>query len=90
VEQSYQDALKMQSGSYSFEDFLNQLRTMRNMGGMSALRNMMPGMSSMINDDMLFRAEREIKSFENIVLAMTPEERSNPEILVPSVCSYVY
>jgi signal recognition particle GTPase len=47
-------------------------------------------MSSMINDDMLFRAEREIKSFENIVLAMTPEERSNPEILVPSVCSYVY
>ncbi|AHH14188.1 signal recognition particle protein [Borrelia hermsii] len=70
---------KIRKASFSFEDYLNQFKYMRNMGGISSLVGMFPGVSS----EMLGRSinERELKREEAIILSMTKKERLNPVIL---------
>ena len=62
------------------EDFLTAMRQVQNMGPLSSLVGMLPG----VNAKMLQGAnvdDRRIKHVEAIVLSMTPEERRRPEIL---------
>ncbi|MBI4502748.1 MAG: signal recognition particle protein [Gemmatimonadetes bacterium] len=62
------------------EDFLSAMRQVQNMGPLSSLVGMLPG----VNAKMLKGAnvdDKRIKHVEAIVLSMTPEERRRPEIL---------
>ncbi|AHH12717.1 Signal recognition particle, subunit ffh/srp54 [Borrelia hermsii YBT] len=70
---------KIRKANFSFEDYLNQFKYMRNMGGISSLMGMLPGVSP----EMLGRSinERELKREEAIILSMTKKERVNPVIL---------
>lgn len=70
---------KVRKANFNFEDYLNQFKYMRNMGGVSTLMGMLPGVSS----EMLSRNvnERELKREEAIILSMTQRERRNPVIL---------
>ncbi|AAX17192.1 signal recognition particle protein [Borrelia hermsii] len=70
---------KIRKANFSFEDYLNQFKYMRNMGGISSLMGMLPGVSP----EMLGRGinERELKREEAIILSMTKKERVNPVIL---------
>lgn len=45
------------------------------------------GMAGKITDEMIFDAERRSKLSETIVGAMTEEERSNPDLIVATVCT---
>ena len=72
----------LREGSFSMEDYLNQLRQMKKMGGMEGVLSMLPGVSkikkqmdnSNIDDNI-------IKMNEAIILSMTKQERLNPKII---------
>ncbi len=74
---------RLKKGRFDFNDYLNSLKQMRKMGGLSSILGMMPGMG--INKDALEGAidEKQLKRTEAIVLSMTPEERANPKLLTP-------
>ena len=76
-------ASKMKKGKFDFNDYLESMKQMRKMGGLSAILGMMPGMG--ISRDELEGAidEKQLAHLEAIVLSMTPEERSNPKVLNP-------
>jgi signal recognition particle subunit SRP54 len=69
---------KLRTASFDFNDFLAQFRMMRRMGPLENILGMLPGMS---NVQGLSIDEKQLKRTEAIVLSMTNEERSRPDIL---------
>ncbi len=69
---------KLRTASFDFNDFLAQFKMMRKMGPLENILGMIPGMS---NVQGLSVDEKQIKRTEAIVLSMTHEERSRPDIL---------
>ncbi len=71
---------KLRQNKFDLEDFLVQLRQMKNMGPLSQIVGMLPGVDSKalknanIDDNHLSRTEA-------IILSMTPKERQNPSII---------
>lgn len=74
-------AKKMSDQTYDFNDFIEQMDQMRNMGPMEDLLKMIPGMSSMPGLDELEIDDRDLDRMKAIVLSMTPKERENPDML---------
>ena len=74
---------KLREGDFDLEDFLKQLRQVRNMGPLNELVGMMPGMNKALRGVSLdeAEAERQLKRVEAIILSMTPEEQRNPRLL---------
>ncbi len=73
---------RMQEGSFSLDDFLEQFQKVRNMGPMSQILGMIPGFGSIKSqfdeddfDDGFFT------KVEAIISSMTPQERRRPEII---------
>ncbi len=77
-------ASKMRKGKFDFEDYLESMKQMRNMGGISSILSMMPGMSAKMGDIESMIDEKQLARMEAIVLSMTPKERQNPKLLNPS------
>ena len=69
---------KLGSASFDFNDFLAQFKMMRRMGPLENVLGMLPGMS---NVQGLSIDEKQLKRTEAIVLSMTKEERTRPDIL---------
>jgi len=69
---------KLRSASFDFNDFLGQFKMLRKMGPLENVLGMLPGMS---NVQSLSIDEKQLKRTEAIVLSMTSEERTRPEIL---------
>ncbi len=69
---------KLRTASFDFNDFLAQFKMMRKMGPLENILGMIPGMS---NVQGLSVDEKQIKRTEAIVLSMTHEERSRPDVL---------
>ncbi|MER1993471.1 MAG: signal recognition particle protein, partial [Eubacteriales bacterium] len=70
-------ARKGMSNKLTLEDFLDQMQSMKKMGGIKSMLNMLPGMSNKdieVDDDALRKPEAIIRS-------MTPKERRDPSIL---------
>ena len=65
------------SNKLTLEDFLDQMQSMKKMGGLKSMINMLPGMSGKDVDV----DENALKKPEAIIRSMTPEERKNPNIL---------
>jgi signal recognition particle subunit SRP54 len=72
---------KVREASFDLEDFLEQFQQIRNMGPMSQILGMLPGMGQMIQDMSPEVADRQFKRTEAIILSMTPEERRKPRII---------
>ena len=66
-----------------FNDFLEYMGQIKNMGGLSSLINMIPGVGGQIKDDML-PDEKQLGKIEAIIFSMTKEERGNPDLINPS------
>lgn len=79
-----QMAARMKKGKFDFEDYLESMKQMRNMGGLSGILSMMPGMGSKMGDIESLVDEKQLARMEAIVLSMTPAERQNPKLLNPS------
>ena len=69
---------KFRRASFDFNDFLSQFKMLRKMGPLENLLGMIPGMSNVPG---LSIDEKQLKRTEAIVLSMTSEERTRPEIL---------
>jgi signal recognition particle subunit SRP54 len=69
---------KLRSASFDFNDFLGQFEMLRKMGPLENVLGMLPGMS---NVQGLSIDEKQLKRTEAIMLSMTSEERTRPQIL---------
>jgi len=70
---------KIRKNQFDFNDFLNQLNQIKKMGNIKDLLGMIPGMGKALKDVDL--DDDSFKKVEAIILSMTPQERTNPEIL---------
>ncbi|MCL4157943.1 UNVERIFIED_CONTAM: hypothetical protein GTU68_036969 [Idotea baltica] len=70
---------KIRKNKFDFNDFLSQLAQIRKMGDLKSLMNMIPGMSKMTKN--LDIDNSAFNKVEAIIFSMTPQERSNPEVL---------
>jgi len=70
---------KMASGKFTLDDFLGQLRKMKEMGSMKDLIKKIPGMAEMVGDEEI--DETELVRFEAAIQSMTPRERANPKLI---------
>ena len=77
-------AARMKKGKFDFEDYLESMRQMRKMGGLSSIMSMLPGMGIKAGELDGMIDEKQLARIEAIVLSMTPKERQNPKLLNPS------
>ena len=76
---------KLKKASFGFDDYLESMNQMKNMGGISSVLSMMPGIGgSKMKDIEGMIDESALARTEAIILSMTPKERANPDILNPS------
>jgi signal recognition particle subunit SRP54 len=69
---------KLRTAKFDFNDFLAQFKMMRKLGPLENILGMLPGMSNVPG---LSVDDRQLRRVEAIVLSMTAEERSRPDIL---------
>lgn len=69
---------KMKTNSFTLQDYLAQLESVKKMGGIGKLMQMMPGMGKFSDADL---DERKIVVTKAIIQSMTAEERVNPDII---------
>jgi signal recognition particle subunit SRP54 len=77
-------AEKMLQGAFTLEDFLGQLRQMRQLGPIQDLLKMLPGMpggKNTIKEIADQVDEGKLRQAEALILSMTQEERQNPGII---------
>ena len=76
---------KLKKAQLGFDDYLESMNQMKNMGGMRKLLEMLPGMGGgqlkQIEDAM---DEKKMAQIEAMILSLTPKERANPDLLNPS------
>ena len=84
AEKSKDMTARMKKGKFDFEDYLESMKQMRNMGGLSSILGMLPGMGAKMGDIESMIDEKQLARMEAIVLSMTPAERRNPKLLNPS------
>ncbi|MGN0306445.1 MAG: signal recognition particle protein [Lachnospiraceae bacterium] len=75
---------RFKKGKFDFEDYLESMKQMRKMGGLTSILSMMPGIGSKLGDIESMIDEKQLARMEAIVLSMTPEERQKPKLLNPS------
>lgn len=82
IKEIEKSAKKLERGKVDFDDILSQIKNMRRMGGMSSILNLLPGVGALKEQlKNMTHIEKEIKTQEALILAMTKKERENPEIL---------
>lgn len=74
-------AARMKKGKFDFNDYLESMKQMRNMGGLSSILSMLPGMGRQMGNIESMIDEKQLARTEAIILSMTPEERKNPKLL---------
>lgn len=74
---------RLKKAQFTFDDYLEYMGQIKNMGGLSSLISMIPGVGGKITDDML-PDEKQLGKIEAIIYSMTKEERGNPELMNPS------
>ena len=74
---------KMAKAEFTFDDFLNMKRQMSMFGSIDQILGMLPGMNLKKEDRDLIshEGEKQFKRIEVFIQSMTPEERSNPQLL---------
>jgi signal recognition particle subunit SRP54 len=81
------DAAKMQEkiieARFDFNDFLKQMRLLKNMGSLGGVLKLIPGMNKLSSTD-LEKGETQLKRTEFMIDSMTKQERAEPELLAQS------
>ncbi len=74
-------AARMKKGKFDFNDYLESMKQMKKMGGLSSILGMIPGMGRQLGDIESMVDEKQLSRTEAIILSMTPAERENPKLL---------
>jgi signal recognition particle subunit SRP54 len=72
---------KLQTDTFTLEDFRDQLRQMRRLGPMDEMLGMLPKVGIFKDAGKVRVEEKELIQIEAIIDSMTPQERSNHEII---------
>ncbi len=72
---------RLLEGTFTLEDFLEQLQEMKKLGPLSQLLEMIPGMNRLARQLPAEVTDKQLKRIEAIIFSMTPEERRNPRII---------
>ena len=89
-EKAKQIGQKMKKNQFDYNDYLESTKQMRNLGGLSSLMGMLPGMGALggknmkITDEQTEAAEKQMARMEAMIYSMTPEERADPDLMNPS------
>ena len=75
---------KIKKATFGFDDYLESMNQMKNMGGISSVLNMLPGLGNKAKDIEGMIDEKAMARKEAIILSMTPKESANPDLLNPS------
>jgi len=75
---------RLKKAQFGFDDYLESMNQMKNMGGIGSILSMLPGMGSQLKGIEDAVDEKAMNQVEAMILSMTPEERSNPNVLNPS------
>ncbi|GEO66242.1 signal recognition particle protein [Levilactobacillus spicheri] len=75
---------KIQENSFDFNDFIDQIDQIQKMGPMEDLMKMIPGMANNPAMKNVQVDPKDMGHLKAVVYSMTPEERTNPDILNPS------
>src|SRR5688572_21967001 len=78
-EQAHRLEKKMRKNQFDFADFKQQLEQIKKMGNLKDLMAMIPGVGKAIKD--IDISDDAFKGIEAIINSMTPEERSNPDLI---------
>jgi signal recognition particle subunit SRP54 len=73
---------KIRKAEFSFDDFLEQMQQMKNLGSIKDIMAMIPGLNQQMKNVEV--DERELVKIESMILSMTLEERANPALMNPS------
>lgn len=73
---------KIRKNQFDFEDFKQQMEQIKKMGNIKDLLGMIPGMGKAMKDVEI--SDDAFKGVEAIINSMTPQERSNPDLINPS------
>ena len=72
---------KLRKQKLDFNDFLEQIKQMQSMGGITKVLSMVPGMGSTAKMAQMGLDERQLVRVEAIIQSMTDKERKNPQML---------
>ncbi len=73
---------KIKKGSFTFDDYLMQLRQMKKMGGMEGVLSLLPGVGKVKEQMQKGNVDEKLLSVnEAMILSMTKKERENPDII---------
>ena len=75
-------AKKMQQDKFDYNDLLDQFRQIQKMGDIKGMLGMIPGLGKQLRDVDI--DEKQFSRVEAIILSMTKEERSKPDLINPS------
>ncbi|GHV24404.1 signal recognition particle protein [Spirochaetia bacterium] len=73
---------KMEKENFTLEDWLEQLRSVKKMGSIQSMLEMIPGMAGQVSEEDIDKAD--LKQQEVILSSMTRKERANHLIIGPS------
>ena len=79
-EEALKLAKKLKKNSFDLEDFQNQIRQVKKLGGLESIMGMIPGMGKMKLPDMQLN-EKELTKVDAIISSMTPKERTDYTII---------
>ncbi len=80
-EQAQEMQKKLKKMDFDFNDYLTSMEQMNNMGGISSILNMLPGIGHKARELEGMIDEKAMDRTKAIILSMTPQERSNPSLL---------
>ena len=78
-DQAEEAAARLMDGSFTLDDFLDQMQALKKMGPLSGVMAMLPGVPKEVRDVEI--DDRQIARVEGIIKSMTPAERMKPEII---------
>jgi signal recognition particle subunit SRP54 len=81
-EEALRQQERLAKGKFDLDDFRNHIVNMKKMGSMRDLMSKIPGLNQMGLDEVSgIDADEEIKRIKGIIDSMTPDERSDPELI---------
>lgn len=72
-------AARLMEGTFTFDDFLDQMQALKKMGPLSGVMSMLPGIPKEVRDVEI--DDRQIARIEGIIRSMTAQERITPDII---------
>lgn len=72
---------KIRKQTFTLDDYMQQMKQVKKMGGLGSIMKMLPGVGGQIKDEDVDKGEAKLKKTEAIICSMTMRERNKPELL---------